>query len=55
MAEKDAAGAATEFDNPERKGLANNCLLSVFLNEFAGECKSFSVTVKSDVGALVGK
>ena len=55
MGKKDPAGAPAEFDNLERKGLAGNCGLAVFLDEVAGESEAFIVTLKLDVGTLVGK
>ena len=54
MAYENAAGAATELDDLERKGLACDCLLAVFLDELAGECETFCVTFEGDVGTLVG-
>ena len=53
MAEEDAAGAAAELNDLEGELVADNCLLAVFLDEFAVECESLS-TVESDVGTLVG-
>ena len=55
MREENPAGAPAKLNHLERKGLTDDRLLAVFLDEVAAEREALVLTLKLDVSALVGK
>ena len=55
MGEEDPAGAPAELDHLERKGLADDRLLAILLDEVTAESEALVITLELDVGALVGE